>query len=80
VSLTAGRSVGQVSDRSGWYNIYWAAAAGDVCLKAMDAEFAGPMWALGGQAFHFLAYGSRLCPPPPHPPVQSGHVSSIPPY
>lgn len=61
MSLTAGRSVGQVSDRSGWYNIYWAAAAGDVCLKAMDAEFAGPMWALGGQAFHFLADGSLLC-------------------
>ena len=50
-----------VSDISGWWNIYYAAAGGTVCLKAISAEFAGPMWSLGQQAFQFLADGSLLC-------------------
>mmetsp|Transcript_66776 Transcript_66776/g.108320 ORF Transcript_66776/g.108320 Transcript_66776/m.108320 type:complete len:841 (+) Transcript_66776:271-2793(+) len=50
-----------VSDRSGFYNIYRLDENKGVNLKEMEAEFAGPMWRLGGQAFSFLPDGRILC-------------------
>eukprot|EP00960_Hanusia_phi_P028610 747512-Hanusia_phi.AAC.1 len=37
-----------LSDRSGWYNIYREDEGQVVPVKEMQAEFAGPMWKLGG--------------------------------
>lgn len=55
-----------LSDRSGFYNMYRlneqpAAAATATNLKDMPAEFGGPMWRLGAQAFSFLPDGRILC-------------------
>ena len=50
-----------ISDRSGFYNIYRQDGDAAVCLKQMEAEFAGPMWRLGGKSFDFLPDGRVLC-------------------
>jgi dipeptidyl aminopeptidase/acylaminoacyl peptidase len=49
-----------VSDASGWWNLYEAAAvAGSVPrpLHPAEEEFAGPLWELGGRPFELLSDG-----------------------
>jgi dipeptidyl aminopeptidase/acylaminoacyl peptidase len=49
-----------VSDASGWWNLYEAAADGGAAPRALcprEEEFAGPLWQLGGRPFELLADG-----------------------
>jgi dipeptidyl aminopeptidase/acylaminoacyl peptidase len=48
-----------VSDASGWWNLYQVPAAGGAPrpLHALDEEFAGPLWQLGGRPFEVLSDG-----------------------
>ena len=52
-----------VSDRSGWWNLYRVAAAGDVAPQALceyEADFAGPLWTLGTRWYAPLRDGRLL--------------------
>jgi dipeptidyl aminopeptidase/acylaminoacyl peptidase len=47
-----------ISDRSGWWNVYLVAAAGDprpLCPR--EEEFAGPIWQLGARPYALLGDG-----------------------
>ncbi|HQQ05079.1 MAG TPA: S9 family peptidase [Kiritimatiellia bacterium] len=44
-----------VSDRTGWWNLYRAGAAGDEPVAPMDAEFAQPLWQFGMSNYAFVS-------------------------
>jgi dipeptidyl aminopeptidase/acylaminoacyl peptidase len=49
-----------ISDASGWWNLYEAAAVGGATprpLHPAEEEFAGPLWELGGRPFELLSDG-----------------------
>jgi dipeptidyl aminopeptidase/acylaminoacyl peptidase len=49
-----------ISDRSGWWNLYEAAAVGGATprpLHPAEEEFAAPLWQLGGRPFEVLSDG-----------------------
>jgi dipeptidyl aminopeptidase/acylaminoacyl peptidase len=49
-----------ISDTSGWWNLYEAAAAAGAAprpLHPLEEEFAGPLWQLGGRPFVLLGDG-----------------------
>ncbi len=49
-----------ISDRSGWWNLYEAAAVGGATPRPLypaEEEFAAPLWLLGGRPFELLADG-----------------------
>ncbi|MGD0701181.1 MAG: prolyl oligopeptidase family serine peptidase [Trebonia sp.] len=49
-----------ISDRSGWWNLYEAAAVGGALprpLHPAEEEFAAPLWQLGGRPFELLSDG-----------------------
>jgi dipeptidyl aminopeptidase/acylaminoacyl peptidase len=50
-----------VSDRSNWWNLYRFAETGDVCVLAMDAEFATPQWVFGMSTYGFCGRDKILC-------------------
>jgi dipeptidyl aminopeptidase/acylaminoacyl peptidase len=50
-----------VSDRTGWWNLYRHADAGDEPLAPKEAEFGVPMWFFGLANYVFLADGRIAC-------------------
>ena len=50
-----------VSDRSGWWNLYRHADAGDEPLAPMEAEFGTPQWVFGMATYAFLPDGRIAC-------------------
>jgi dipeptidyl aminopeptidase/acylaminoacyl peptidase len=60
-----GRTLYYVSDRSDWWNIYAAEVEAlekpHICLKAMDAEFGGPLWVFGTSSYTVLDDGRLAC-------------------
>jgi dipeptidyl aminopeptidase/acylaminoacyl peptidase len=50
-----------VSDRSGWWNIYRAAADGIECLCGMEAEFGAPQWVFGMSTYAFASAERIVC-------------------
>jgi dipeptidyl aminopeptidase/acylaminoacyl peptidase len=55
-------SIVYVSDRTGWWNLYRhdPTAGGSVNLAPMEAELAGPLWAMGGYDHTFTAAGDLV--------------------
>jgi dipeptidyl aminopeptidase/acylaminoacyl peptidase len=49
-----------VSDRSGWWNLYWAEDGAVRAVLPMSAEFAGPAWAFGMRWYGFLGPSTIL--------------------
>jgi dipeptidyl aminopeptidase/acylaminoacyl peptidase len=50
-----------ISDSSGWWNLYRAAAGRAEPLAPMDAEFAMPGWTLDQSTYAFLEDGTIVC-------------------
>jgi dipeptidyl aminopeptidase/acylaminoacyl peptidase len=50
-----------VSDRTGWWNLYRASAAGIEPLCSMPAEFARPQWVFGLSSYAFGSAGQLIC-------------------
>ena len=50
-----------LSDARGWWNLYRCVENGVECVFAMDAEFGGPLWALGLSRYSFAGHGTLVC-------------------
>ncbi|KPK78972.1 MAG: peptidase, partial [Phycisphaerae bacterium SM23_33] len=50
-----------ISDRSNWWNLYRPTTGKPKAVVQMEAEFAGPMWALRPSTYAFAAGGKVIC-------------------